>query len=183
MDIPNILGLFFGSASILYLVVKSYLDSRAKIIETKNIIKTKRQEAYNELSKEKFLAEVKDDDQFKRLIIDKIIDKYVDQTDRIFQMFEDEFKELVNNIQLLNKTIEKSYAQTEALRIQSKEFYEEYIKKLIKIEGVVLGMVGLFSDLQKEENLIKLTNMFKQYQDLEVKIKNLSENIKVDSTK
>lgn len=168
--ITQIILLILGSGGFITYVIKSYADSRSKKAASDSIIKERRADTINEIDKEKMLAEIKDDDQFKRLIIDKIIDKYVDQTDRIFQMFEEEFKDLVSNIQSLNKTIEKSYAQTEALRSQTKEFYEEYTNKLHKTEGLILGLVGIFNNIQDKENLIQLANRIKEFQEIKTKL-------------
>jgi len=174
----QIVVLLLGAGSFITYSVKSIMDARTKRILSGNLINEKRADTLNEIDKGKIFAEIKDDDQFKRLIIDKIIDKYVDQTDRIFQMFEAEFKELVTNIQSVNKTMEKSYAQTEVLRIQSKEFYEQYILKLQRTEGLVIGLLGIFNGLQDQANFIEIANTIEKYHEIKEKLDKM-ENVEI----
>ena len=154
----QIFAMVVGTSGILTVVIKSIFDSRAKKLATQNEINIGRAATVNELDKKKTLADIKDDEQFKRQIIDTIIDKYVSQSDRVFKMFEDEFKELSNKISFLDKTMDKSYAQTENLKIQTKGFYEEYTNRLQRLEGITLGMLAIFNGLQNQENFIKLAN-------------------------
>lgn len=173
----NIILLFLGSTGIITYIIKTYVDSKAKKSLTENTIKEKRAETINEIDKEKMLAEIRDDDQFKRLIIDKIIEKYVEQTSRIFQMFESEFKELVSGIHTLNKTIERSYAQTEILRSQSKEFHEVHSLKLSLIEGVLLGIGSALNKLPDIENFKSFSDIMIEKKETDKKFENVSSKI------
>jgi len=141
------------SGGILYLVVKHYLEQRSTQVIHNNQVQSKITD--NDIESKK---------EFQQEIVYKSFDAYVEQNNKVMNMFTNQIGKLEDQLQSLEKTQISNYSQGDVIRREIQSLKNITNGDLKEIKGLLVNNKDL------GDNLKELAILLQTAQDTEIKL-------------
>lgn len=132
------------SGGVLYLVIKHFLEQRAKQSVHKNEVETKITE-----------SDIENQRAFQQEIVYKSFDAYVEQNNKVMTMFSDQIDKLEEQMKTLEKTQLSNFSQGDVIRREIQSLKNVTNGDLKEIKGLLINHKNLGENIKQVAELLQ----------------------------